>query len=982
MQHHPEANPLHELEYNAADEQMMLPTWVTRPTVMVQLLVSTSFVLAWLSVEVISQNFLTFQSESGGSVSGWYPTAGLGVALLWALGLRYAWVIVPTALLGQMGVWGYEFAPSLLLAMIKAMTYSSAAVVLRRALPPGALPARPMQIGNMIATMLGCAAFTAAACVSLLVTAGLIKTEEMLDATIGWTVGDAIGILVTAPLMVLIVAPTICDALCKHRDEAKQRYTEAMGNRTLASQWTPWLLIIGTAVGMALLASVPEEYDPRVYYLGFVLLPALAMRYKLAGALIGLLLVSFAGMFTAILQGIGMPALTDLQLIMIALGISTILVGSFAVMRSLTELKRQAEHRWATMAIRGSGMGRWHWEVGSDEFNTDFILTDAFGYRRDKVIPLVGWWTQRIHAEDVRLNQTEMAKLLQGKSDYFEVENRMLAADGTWGWFYSQGTVIERDAQGKPKRIAGTHHDITERKELERIRADAEATHRSEQRFRTLADGAPVAIFQTDAKGVFLYVNPTWCMITGLAQTDALYRSAAAFAHTDDRDAVTDHWATAVQTGTPVSIEHRVVRDDGSVLWLQTQATPMKHNGVMLGFVGTGVDVTPYRQAMAMIADSEARYRTLADHAYDMLWRVDAEANFTYVSPSITKLMGYTPEEMVNTNAFDYFHEEDIERVRGKHAALSPDEPEFHDVHRYRCKDGSYIVFEAVGRLVVPDPNETKDESNDGQPYITGISRDVTQRVEGEQIRRELEEKLARSQKLDAIGTFATGIAHDFRNSLMAINLSAQSAARKLEPDHAAQPALNTVEEAVAQAMQVTQSLLTFARGQGAAKRPTDLTQLIKDNARLLETVLPPSISLQIECPDTPLRIKANASEIQQTLLNLVMNAKDAIPGEGTITLTLKQGSDTALLTIKDTGVGMPQEVLRRALEPFYTTKARLKGTGLGLSQAHGIVSDHGGEITLDSKPNLGTTITITLPLIDSNPRSQTTEPKTEATTT
>lgn len=955
---------MQELEYNAADERMTLPTWVTRPTVMVQLLISTSFVLVWLSTEVISQNFLTFDSVKGGSVSGWYPPAGLGVALLWALGLRYAWVIVPTALLGQMGVWGDAFAPALMLAMIKTLTYSSAAVVLRRALPPGALPKRPIQIGAMILSMLGCAVFTASACVLLLVTTNRIEPEFMADAIIGWAVGDAIGIMATAPLLVMTLAPLVCHLLCKHRDEAKERYNQVMGSQVLFSQWTPWLLIGGAAVGLALMASLANDYEPRVYYLGFVLLPAIAMRYKLAGGLVGLLLVSFVGMFAATVHGIEMPALTDLQLIMIALGISTILVGSFAVMRGITEIKREAEHRWATMAIRGSGMGRWFWEVGSDEFHTDFLLTDSFGYRRDKVLPLINWWTQRIHTEDVRLNQTEMAKLLNGKSDFFEVENRMLAADGTWGWLHSQGTVIERDAQGKPKRIAGTHHDITERKELQRIRADAEATHRSEQRFRTLADGAPVAIFQTDAKGVFLYVNPTWCKITGLEQTDALYRSAAAFAHIDERDDVADHWATAVQTATRLSIEHRIVKPDGSVLWLQMQATPMKHNGVMLGFVGTGVDVTPYRQAMTMIRDSEARYRTLADHAYDMLWRVDSEANFTYVSPSITKLMGYTPEEMVGTNAFDYFHPEDIERVREKHTALTLDEPEFHDVHRYRRKNGTYIVFEAVGRLVVDDsPIEENSE-----PYITGISRDVTQRVESQRIQKELEEKLARSQKLDAIGTFATGIAHDFRNSLLAINLSAQSAARKLEEDHAAQPALNTVEEAVAQAMQVTQSLLTFARGQGAAKRPTDLAKLVNDNARLLKTVLPATIALNIDCPDKPLRIKANDSELQQTLLNLVMNAKDAIPGDGQITIRLAAQDGQAVLTIQDTGVGMPPDVLSRALEPFFTTKARLKGTGLGLSQAHGIVADHQGEITLDSKPNLGTTITISLPLLAAKP--------------
>ena len=212
---------MYELEYNAADERMTLPTWVTRPTVMVQLLVSTSFVLIWLSTEVISHQFLTFDS-----VSGWYPSAGLGVALLWALGLRYAWVIVPTALLGNMAVWGHDFAPSLLLAMIKVLTYGTAAMVLRRALPPGELPKRPIQIGTMIAAMLGCALFTATAAVLLFITTGVIEAEYVFDAIIGWTVGDAIGILVTAPLLVLVAAPLICHILCKHRDKAKQHYKQ------------------------------------------------------------------------------------------------------------------------------------------------------------------------------------------------------------------------------------------------------------------------------------------------------------------------------------------------------------------------------------------------------------------------------------------------------------------------------------------------------------------------------------------------------------------------------------------------------------------------------------------------------------------------------------------------------------------------------------------------------------------------------------
>jgi PAS domain S-box-containing protein len=955
---------LQDLAYNSAEDAFALPGWATRPTLAIQLLISTSFMLLWLVAEVVSKRFLTT-----GGVSGWYPTAGLGVALVWALGLRYAWVIVPASLLGGLGVWDYPYLPAMLVAMLKGLTYLGAAVVLRRVLPPGRLPRRPVDLGAVIAALLACAVLTGAGGVALLAMAGQIGLADAGDAIVGWAVGDAVGMLVTAPLLVMVVAPWLCSRLCRAGDEAKRRYARIIGSHELFREIVPWLIIVAASLVLAVLFGLPEQCDPRVYYLGFVALPALAMRYRLAGGLVALLLLSFTAVLAAKLNAIHPPLLTDLQLIFIALAISTILVGSFAVMRTRAEEQRQTEHRWATLAMRGSGMGRWYWEVGSDVMTTDHVLTDSFGYRRDRVSPRLAWWEQRIHPEDILLNHRELERLLKGETDYFEVENRMLAADGSWGWFHSQGTVIDRDAQGRPRRIAGTHNDITERKELEQIRADAEATRRSEQRFRTLADDAPVAIFQTDAKGVFLYVNPAWRRMTGHEQTDALYRSAAAFAHPEDRNRVADHWATAVQTGTSVNYEHRVVTPDGRTLWIQTQATANRHNGVLLGYVGTGVDVTPYREAMAMIRDSEARYRTLADHAYDMLWRVSAEGMFTYVSPSVTKLMGFAPEQMVGTDAFSYFHPDDLERVRGKHAALSPDTPEFQDVHRYRRKDGAYIVFEAVGKLVVP-------EQQDKPAYITGISRDVTQRVESERIQRELEEKLARSQKLDAIGTFATGIAHDFRNSLLAIKASAQSAQRKLEEGHPALPALTTAEDACAQAMQVTQSLLTFARGQGATKRVTDLSQLLRDNTRLLQAVLPPGVRLTLDCPDTPVKVHANAGEIQQAVLNLVMNAKDALADrtDGEIRLALSQQGDKAVLSVADDGCGMSEKVLGRALEPFFTTRARLKGTGLGLSQVHGIVTDHGGEITLDSAPGQGTTITITLPTRQTKPATQDTD--------
>lgn len=968
---------VHELNQNPKDDQIALPGWVRRPSLIVQFHIAYLFLMTWVIAELVSKHFTT-----AGGVSGWYPSAGIGVALLWALGLRHAWLIFPAALFTGVTVWGYDPASAVLTAATKTGCYLGAAALLNHVSPPGRLPTRPMEVGGVIAAIMACAVLTGLTGVGLLTLSGQIPTKEATDAVVGWVIGDTVGMLVTTPLLVMVVAPGLFLATRGPSNEAKLRYARALGVQELISKPTPAVLIVLTAIGLAVLMSLPEQSDPRVYYLGFIALPALSMRYRLAGGLTALLLVSFFAALAVSLGGIDPLNLANLQLIMIALSISTILVGSFAVMRTRIEEWRQTEQRWAEMALRGSGMGRWSWDLATDQIHTDYMLTDAFGYRRDKVMPSRAWWEQRVHPEDVQRNRFELERLLKGKTDIYEAENRMMAADGSWGWYLSQGTVIERDAQGKPTRVAGTHQDITERRELERIRADAEATHRSEQRFRTLADSAPVAIYQTDAKGVLLYVNPAWREMTGLSQTDALYRGAWEIAHQKERSKVQDHWADAIRSQATVAIEHRVVTAAGKSIWMQTQATPMNHNGVLIGYVGTGVDVTPYREAMAMIRDSEARYRTLADHAYDMLWRVNAEAVFTYVSPGVTKLMDYEPEEMVGTNAFDYFHPDDLERVQGKHAALSPDAPEFHDVHRYRRKDGSYIVFEAVGKLVVPE--EESDRENEPEPYITGISRDVTQRVESERIQRELEEKLARSQKLDAIGTFATGIAHDFRNSLLAIKASAQSVGRKLDDEHAAQPALATVNDACTQAMQVTQSLLTFARGPGSTKRMTDVAKLIRENDRLLQTVTPAGVELVCEVPDKPVRLMANSGELQQVLLNLVMNARDAIDGQGQIrvSLGLRDDGQAAQLIFSDTGSGMPPEVLNRALEPFYTTKARLKGTGLGLSQVHGIVTDHGGEISLESAPGKGTRITITVPL--KNKPTQSTpppNPKTEAAT-
>lgn len=926
-----------------------LPQWVAAPSLTVQAAVASSVLLIWLLSEALSANLL-----SGPSISGWYPTAGIGLAVLWALGLRYLWVIGLSAALGMFAVWDHPWATILAGTAIKVLTYGASAWGLRRVLPPPVSLQSPPQVAIMLLLFLGCAFSTAL--LSVAAYGALGSWNGPFGAgVLSWMIGDAIGILVITPLLLLVIAPWVSNRFY-------HRTATSPGPGTLARPWRePTMLIIGTVLAIILLyMTAAQEPDFRVFYLGFIALPVLAIGYGLAGGLSALFVLNAAGMFAIAIVGADTETLQDLQLVMIALAICTLLVGSFSSMRAAAAAAAESGERWADLAFRGSGLGRWHWRVGTETYETDHVLTDVMGYRAAEVGNDFDWWLERMHPEDLPEVNAAMRRHLEGHSEYFDAELRLRDAKGDWVWIYSQGKVIERDEHKRPTLVVGTHSEITERKRLKELQEESEAWHRSEQRFRLLADAAPVGIFQTDEQGAFLYMNPAWSEITGFDLNEALYRHAGAFAYADDRNLVADAWATAVQSRTGMSCEHRVLTPAGEVRWIATFARPTAHaQGRPGGFVGTAVDVTEYREQVQLIRDSETRYRTLADQAHDMLWRVTLDANFTYVSPSCKPLMGLTPAEMVGTNAYDYFHPDDVAKVRAKHDALTLETPQFKDLHRYRREDGSYIWFEAVGQLVVP-------EDNPNGTYIVGISRDVTARIEAEQQSGELETRLRRSQKLDAIGTFATGIAHDFRNTLLAIAASVQSAQKKLDPAHPATRPLDLIEDACRQSMEITQSLLTFTRGQGRNKEIADLSTLVTDTTRLLGAMLPSTVRIQTDLPTPSPWVRCNPSELQQVIMNLATNARDALGDSGgSVDISLTNGDDGyVIIRVADRGEGMSADTMNRAFEPFFTTKSRLKGTGLGLALVHGIVSEHDGDIEIDSTPERGTTVTITLPTV------------------
>jgi signal transduction histidine kinase len=238
--------------------------------------------------------------------------------------------------------------------------------------------------------------------------------------------------------------------------------------------------------------------------------------------------------------------------------------------------------------------------------------------------------------------------------------------------------------------------------------------------------------------------------------------------------------------------------------------------------------------------------------------------------------------------------------------------------------------------------------------------------------RSRLEAELLQAQKMEAVGRLASGIAHDFSNLITAIRGFATLARERLPPEHPARQSLARVEEAADQAQGVTRGLLTFSRKSATEKKPVELVAQIQEDARWFRRVLPGTIRLNLDPGSQPkVWVFGDRGQLQQVLLNLVVNARDAMPDGGEVTIKLEAEADPdhddgrqLALSVADTGMGMGPAVLQRAIEPFFTTKDTEHGTGLGLSVVHGIVKDHGGMLRIDSHPGEGTVVTLTLPIV------------------
>ena len=404
--------------------------------------------------------------------------------------------------------------------------------------------------------------------------------------------------------------------------------------------------------------------------------------------------------------------------------------------------------------------------------------------------------------------------------------------------------------------------------------------------------------------------------------------------------------------------------------------------GVVRGLFGNCIETTTPMLAVRRQAESEAGLRQLnADlerkviertQARGQTWRLspdlmgalNSEGYFETSNPAWKTMLGWTEAEVAGLSIFELLHPDDVERTRAGFALTQIGQPAIRFPNRYRCKDGGYRWISWVG---VPE---------DGMVYCTG--RDITEEKAAEAELAAAQEALRQSQKMEAVGQLTGGIAHDFNNLLAGIGGNLELLESRIAQGRLSglgrfiDAALGSTRRAAA----LTQRLLAFSRRQVLDPKPVDINRLVAGVDELIRRTLGPSITMEVVGAGGLWLTRVDPSQLENALLNLSINARDAMPDGGRMTIEtanrwldphiarereLPPGQDVSL-SVTDTGSGMTPEVIERAFDPFFTTKPLGQGTGLGLSMIHGFVRQSGGQIRIYSEPGAGTTMTLYLP--------------------
>ena len=491
-----------------------------------------------------------------------------------------------------------------------------------------------------------------------------------------------------------------------------------------------------------------------------------------------------------------------------------------------------------------------------------------------------------------------------------------------------------------------------------------------EERLKSVLDSVPDVLFSVNTDGSrFQYVSPASTHVLGytpeqLAENIGYWCDAM---HPDDQPAINREFRRIVAEKTPGTVEYRLNHPDGSTRRISVTMIPaVNQHGAVERVDGLARDVTRQAAADRAIRQQKEFLGKVIDTSPNLIFVKDWEGRFVLANAAVAALYGTTVEELIGKSEADFNRTgdevartlaEDREVMTTLHAKHVPE----HQVHA----SGGGVRWLEIVKVPLSSPDEPGRQ-------MLGVATDISER-------KQLEQQVRLAQKLEAVGTLAGGVAHDFNNVLAAIRASVDLTLLMLDQEHPVHAELHEIAGMVDRGAALTRQLLAFSRRQVLEARPLEMTALVAQTMKMLERIIGADVRLGMHPAVEPCTVMADPGQLEQVLMNLCVNARDAMPEGGELTLRTERRTlddefctlhpwarpgEFVCLTVADSGVGMSAETQARIFEPFFTTKELGRGTGLGLSVVYGIVRQHGGMIHVYSEIERGTTFRIYLPFI------------------
>lgn len=576
--------------------------------------------------------------------------------------------------------------------------------------------------------------------------------------------------------------------------------------------------------------------------------------------------------------------------------------------------------------------------------------------------------TKYIHPQDLPdVLRCNREFIVNGGKGELEVQLRLRRADGSWHWVLSKGRAVEWDENGTPSRIIGI--DIN----IQTLREAQDRVRQSELKFKTIFENTPYAIGIRNLEDMkYLEANRTFLNVLGISKEDlpiAIPKDLRALSDQEELELMDE----LLEKGVITNREAKGIMKDGKQVYTKLSFALMEIQGQkqVLSFAE---DVTEKRQAEEALIESETRFRMLFKMAPVPMAHISRKGDILDLNDRLTQAMGHTTMEVTTLErAWDF---------------AMPD-PELRERVTTKWKKD---LENAIANNCDMEPFECPLHYMDGTVHDVIISTklindsiivsffDITSLKKAEEEREKLQTQLYQSQKLEAVGILAGGVAHDFNNMLGSILGYTELTLSEMSPDDPFRDNLRNILKATRRSADLTRQLLTFARKQTIAPAVLNLNESIESVLKMIQRLIGENIELAWHPGSHTCTVRMDPTQLDQILMNFCVNARDAISDVGKITIetdtvsfdqdyceihTYFKPGKYIMLAVSDNGSGMDKETMEHIFEPFYTTKGLGKGTGLGLATVYGVVKQNNGFINVYSEPEKGTTFSIYLPQVE-----------------